>query len=594
MLQACECETEQIRPVKESNKSPSLPPRFPQPQVPAKLALRGFQSPSKSTSSRLSSSSILLSPLSVPPNPAFLPLLPIQIALLRYIGRVSERNQGGLGEGFGLGLVGRKWEKVRRPYVGRRPTSSSKTRPRTGWMTFRGCSATSSPPRCSASGRPSLTSPLRFLFPQLPSETLRLLQLSEEEDDATSKLALPAPGKAKAEPLDVPEPYVEEIQGGETAVFQEDYYVNQELTEHEFLYGERYKSNLHAGTDHAIINCLDRTAHLDYQQFSLHQELHHNVYLNTNSSEQNGEDVLPHMSDLLPTICPPPSAFLGPKCALWDCPRPAQGSEWCQDYCSSFHATLALNEGPPGMAPVLRPGGVDLKDSPLFAALCAKTQGKNVGILVCEGAATAKSPWNVPELFDLSVLEGESIREWLFFDKPRRAFESGNRKQRSLPDYSGRGWHESRKQVMKECGGSKRSYYMDPQPLTHFEWHLYEYEISNCDDLALYKLEFKFVDAKKSSRAKLTGTSLVDLQRQMGRLNAENSVDNKKNTKSRTKANQKGIAESMYSSPHIANQKENVLNFYHASDQMVSLNENSAYGPSFQYVYSVEKDCYGT
>ncbi|KAG1346805.1 Transcription factor VOZ1 [Cocos nucifera] len=463
---------------------------------------------------------------------------------------------------------------------------------------------------------------------ELPSETLRLLQLSAEDDDATSKFAVPAPGKAKAEPLDVPEPNVEEIQGGETAVFQElnhlastqknhpetmgprlswfglslgpypkslaDYFVNQELTEHEFLYGEQYKSNLHAGTNHAIIDCLDWTAPLDYQQFSLHQELHHNVYLNINTSEQNGGDVLLHMSDLLPTICPPPSAFLGPKCALWDCPRPAQGSEWCQDYCSSFHATLALNEGPPGMAPVLRPGGVDLKDGPLFAALCAKTQGKNVGIPVCEGAATAKSPWNAPELFDLSVLKGESIREWLFFDKPRRAFESGNRKQRSLPDYSGRGWHESRKQVMKEFGGLKRSYYMDPQPLTHFEWHLYEYEISNCDDLALYRLEFKLVDAKKSSRAKLTSTSLVDLQQQMGRLNAENAVDNKKNTKSRAKANQKGIAESMYSTPHIANQKENVLNFYHASDQMVSLNENSGYGPSFQYVYSVEKDCYGT
>ena len=61
------------------------------------------------------------------------------------------------------------------------------------------------------------------------------------------------------------------------------------------------------------------------------------------------------------------------------------------------------------------------------------------------------------ELFDLSVLDGETIREWLFFDKPRRAFESGNRKQRSLPDYSGRGWHESRKQVMNEFGGLKRS-----------------------------------------------------------------------------------------------------------------------------------------
>ncbi|CAL9074641.1 unnamed protein product [Musa textilis] len=101
------------------------------------------------------------------------------------------------------------------------------------------------------------------------------------------------------------------------------------------------------------------------------------------------------MSDVLPAICPPPSAFLSPKCALWDCPRPAQGSEWCQEYCSSFHATLAINEDLPGMTPVLRPGGIDLKGPP-FAALSAKTHGKNVGIPVCEGAATARSPWNAP------------------------------------------------------------------------------------------------------------------------------------------------------------------------------------------------------
>lgn len=203
---------------------------------------------------------------------------------------------------------------------------------------------------------------------------------------------------------------------------------------------------------------------------------------------------------------------------------------------------------------------------------------------------------DVAELFDLSVLEGESLREWVFFDKPRRAFESGNRKQRSLPDYSGRGWHESRKQVMKEFDGLKRSYYMDPQPLTHFEWHLYEYGISNCDDLALYRLEFKLVDAKKNAKAKLTSNSLLDLQQQMGRLNAANSVDNKKNAKSRTKATQKDIAESISSTPNTANQKENELNVYHASDKMASFNENSGYGPNFEFVYSVEdlKDFCGT
>ena len=126
------------------------------------------------------------------------------------------------------------------------------------------------------------------------------------------------------------------------------------------------------------------------------------------------------------------------------------------------------------------------------------------------------------ELFDLSLLEGENLREWLFFDKPRKAFESGSRKQRGLPDYNGRGWHESRKQVMKEFGGLKRSYYMDPQPSNTHEWHLYEYEINNCSTTcALYKLELKLVDGKKTAKGKVSKDSLADLQKKMGRLTAE-------------------------------------------------------------------------
>lgn len=140
------------------------------------------------------------------------------------------------------------------------------------------------------------------------------------------------------------------------------------------------------------------------------------------------------------------------------------------------------------------------------------------------------------ELFDLKVVEGETIREWLFFDKPRRAFESGNRKQRSLPDYNGRGWHESRKQMMNEFGGLKRSYYMDPQPMKNLEWHLYEYEINKYDACALYRLELKLVDGKKIPKGKVTNVSVSDLQKQMGRLTAEFPLDNKRTVKGRSKA----------------------------------------------------------
>jgi hypothetical protein len=72
----------------------------------------------------------------------------------------------------------------------------------------------------------------------------------------------------------------------------------------------------------------------------------------------------------------------------------------CQDFCSSFHAALALNKGQRGIAPVLRPGGIGLEDNLLLAALSAKAEGKDVGI---PEAATAKSPWNVPGIRMLSL-----------------------------------------------------------------------------------------------------------------------------------------------------------------------------------------------
>ncbi|KAH7544906.1 transcription factor VOZ1 [Ziziphus jujuba] len=370
------------------------------------------------------------------------------------------------------------------------------------------------------------------------SDICRLLQLCEEEDDATSPLAAPKP-----------EPNDQGFQVGESVVFNnEGFSMNQVQQEHDFPLVECKNST--SGVGNVAVHNMEGANSLDFQQFDMHQDFGNHYYTGFSGTGLCAEDGLPHISSYLPSMCPPPSAFLGPKCALWDCPRPAQGLDWCQDYCSSFHAGLALNEGPPGMGPVLRPGGIGLKDALLFAALGAKAQGKDVGIPECEGAATAKSPWNAPELFDLSVLDGETIREWLFFDKPRRAFESGNRKQRSLPDYNGRGWHESRKQVMNEHGGLKRSYYMDPQPLSNFEWHLYEYEINKCDACALYRLELKLADGKKGSKGKITNDSVADLQKQMGRLSAEFPAENKRSVKGRTKVNAKVGAENVYSAPN--------------------------------------------
>ncbi|KAH9748882.1 transcription factor VOZ1 [Citrus sinensis] len=326
------------------------------------------------------------------------------------------------------------------------------------------------------------------------SDIYRLLQLCEEEDDATSTLTAPKP-----------EPNDQVLPVADTAVYHEGYGVNQGEQQHSFPLVDQCK-NSSSGVHSTAINNLEGSTLLDYHHFDLHQEFEQNFYAGYNVSNFCGEDAMQQISGYLP-------------------------------------------------------------------ALSARAQGKDVGIPECEGAATAKSPWNAPELFDLSVLEGETIREWLFFDKPRRAFESGNRKQRSLPDYSGRGWHESRKQVMNEFGGLKRSYYMDPQPLNHFEWHLYEYEINKCDACALYRLELKLVDGKKSAKGKLANDSVADLQKQMGRLTAEFPSDNKRLVKGRAKVNAKaGVGG----------------NIYPASNVVASTNEKFDYGPTGQFDYLIE------
>ncbi|CAN6483189.1 unnamed protein product [Victoria cruziana] len=381
----------------------------------------------------------------------------------------------------------------------------------------------------------------------LSSDIRRLLQLCEEDDDATSKLA-PAPVSPKIE----------------------EYYIDHTQEVHDFQgVVDKLECSPAGGLQHAPgTDHMGTTTELAQFHFDLHQNFPEDICISfpAAGNQQVEECILD-----VPGINPPPEAFLGPKCALWDCPRPSQGSEWCPSYCSNFHASLALQEGPPGMKPVLRPGGIDLKDGPLFAALCAKTQGKDVGIPECEGAATTKSPWNAPELFDLSVLEGETLREWLFFDKPRRAFESGNRKQRSLPDYSGRGWHESRKQVMKDFGGLKRSYYMDPQPVGQFEWHLYEYELNNCDAWALYRLELKTVNGKKNSKVKVNADPLLDLQQQMGRLSAEFPLESKKSVKPRLK-----------NTDHVS-----VANTHLVSNQSTPVYEGYGYEANYQFAYYV-------
>lgn len=173
--------------------------------------------------------------------------------------------------------------------------------------------------------------------------------------------------------------------------------VNQSQHQHDSLLMDEYIHSI-LGAPSKYSNNSDRRPNFEskYHQFDLNEDFNHNCYTAFRGTGFSEEDIVPYIPSYLPSICPPPSAFLGSKCALWDCSWPAQGLDLCQDYCSSFHASLALNEGQPGIAPVLRPGAIEVKDNLLLAALSAKTEGKYVGIPECEGAATAKSPWNTP------------------------------------------------------------------------------------------------------------------------------------------------------------------------------------------------------
>ncbi|KAG2309493.1 hypothetical protein Bca52824_029241 [Brassica carinata] len=341
-------------------------------------------------------------------------------------------------------------------------------------------------------------------------EIARLLKLNDEEDDATSSLkehAAPKPdgfdqSLCPQEHLEwADEPFCQSPFNVNFSSGFEDAVNNTQPHDQQLHFAfQEFDPSINTAPDFhgQKLTSLDITSQLDYHLSEVRQEFNSSpsVKLDVSDASENYTEFTTPQS----VRVPPPSAFLGPKCALWDCTRPAHGSDWYLDYCNNL----------------------------LIDALRGKTLGKNVGIPVCEGAVNTKCPWNAAELFHLELVEGETIREWLFFDKPRRAYDSGNRKQRSLPDYSGRGWHESRKQLMKEQEGQKRSYYMDPQPPGLFEWHLFEYQINESDVCALYRLELKLTNGKKSPKGRVAKDPLADLQKKMekmGQLTPEVALD---------------------------------------------------------------------
>ncbi|KAL0300695.1 UNVERIFIED_CONTAM: Transcription factor VOZ1 [Sesamum radiatum] len=70
---------------------------------------------------------------------------------------------------------------------------------------------------------------------------------------------------------------------------------------------------------------------------------------------------------------------------------------------------------------------------------------------------------------------------------------------------------------------------------------------SNNDACALYRLEVKRVDGKKTPKGKLNNDSVADLQKQMGRLTAEFPNNKQRFVKARGKGNMKDGTGSIYS-----------------------------------------------
>ncbi|PQQ04564.1 transcription factor VOZ1 [Prunus yedoensis var. nudiflora] len=132
----------------------------------------------------------------------------------------------------------------------------------------------------------------------------RLLQLCEEEDDATSPLAAPKP-----------EPNDQNLQVGESLVFHEGFTVNQGQHELGFPLADQCKSSP-SGVRNAAANNLEGANHLDYHQFELHQEFEHNFYTCFNSTALSGEDALPHVSTYLPVFALHPLLSWAQRCTL--------------------------------------------------------------------------------------------------------------------------------------------------------------------------------------------------------------------------------------------------------------------------------------
>jgi hypothetical protein len=94
------------------------------------------------------------------------------------------------------------------------------------------------------------------------------------------------------------------------------------------------------------------------------------------------------------SIFPPSIVFLNPKCALWDCPIPTQGSNERLVYCSQFWWRIGTEWRCSRHVPHIE-AKWDWFKGYSFAALTSYVNGWAISILELHGVATSKMPWNV-------------------------------------------------------------------------------------------------------------------------------------------------------------------------------------------------------
>ncbi|KAI3877838.1 hypothetical protein MKX03_022561 [Papaver bracteatum] len=167
------------------------------------------------------------------------------------------------------------------------------------------------------------------------AELCRLLEHCDEEDDAINALKEIDNPNPESQALEAPSLDVGTFAGDiNSNLFHDDsYFMNPVPQEHGYeLYDQgvgqhgESPSVMHPN----MFNNYEAFNEFDLDQFDLHQKFDHNLSIDFDGTKKCGEDAGQSSSQAGPNMRFPTSGISGPKCALWDCTRRAQGSEWLE------------------------------------------------------------------------------------------------------------------------------------------------------------------------------------------------------------------------------------------------------------------------